>query len=179
MTKVSYLGIIISLVTFASLFLPWWSIRASGVSMDIYPFRVMAWTFPTYDADWVVDRLLTLDSSLLIVGLLVVISTIISAVGSVKFPPLLIAPVVLNLTAGFLFYKLMYSAIGKLAFGSFSGTNLTAIPGEPWGFAMGIGLCVLAGVASLAPLVLSLITTLNQREARKWQNYPKTHINPS
>ena len=151
----NYLSIIISLVIFVSLFLPWWSIRASGVSIDVYPFRVIAWSVPTYDRDWVVDRLLTLNSTLLIVGVLVVVSIVITAVGSLKLPQLLIAPVLLNLTAAFLFYKLIYSAIGKLAFGSFSGTNLIALPGEPWGFTIGIGLCVLAGFASPAPLVLS------------------------
>jgi len=161
--KASYLGIILSLVTFTSLFLPWWSIRAPGVSIDIFPFRVMAWTVPAYDADWVVDSLLTLDSVLLIVGILVVVSTIISAVGSLKLPLLLFAPVVLNLTAAFLFYKLIYSAIGRLAFGSFSGTNLIPIPGEPWGFALGIGLCVLAGFASPTPLVLSYLTQKTQK----------------
>jgi len=107
-TKLSNLGIIMSLVAFASLFLPWWSIRSPGVSIDVYPFRVIAWNVPTYDADWVVDRLLTLDSTLLIVGLFMVVSIVVTAVGSLKFPPLLIAPFVLNLTAAFLFYKLMY-----------------------------------------------------------------------
>jgi len=157
-TSVSHLGIIVSLVTFTSLFLPWWSIRAPGVSIDVYPFRVMPWTVPSYDADWVVDRLLTLDSILLIVGVLVVVSTVISGVGSLRLPPLLIAPAVLNLTAAFLFYRLIYSAIGKLAFGSFSGTNLIAIPGEPWGFSIGIGMCVLAGIASPVLLVASYLT---------------------
>jgi len=146
--KISYLGVIISVVTLTSLFLPWWSIRAPGVSIDVYPFRVMPWSVPAYDADWMVARLLTLDSILLIVGVLTIVSAMISLVGSMKLPPLLIAPFVMNLTAAFLFYRLMYSAIGKLAFGSFSGTNLIAIPGEPWGFAIGIGLCVLAGIAS-------------------------------
>ena len=155
MSKANYLGIIVSLVTFASLLVPWWSIRASGVSIDIYPFRVTAWNVPSYDADWVVDRLLALDNTLSIVGMLVVVSSIMTAVGSLKLPPLLITPVALNLTAAFLFYKLMYSAIGKLAFGSFSGTNL--IPVGPWGFAMGIGLCILAGLASPIPLILSYL----------------------
>ena len=154
-SKASYLGIVISLVAFSSLFLPWWSIRASGVSIDIYPFRVMAWNVPSYDADWVVGRLLALDSTLIIVGLLVVVSSIVTAVGSLKLPPLLVTPVALNLAAAFLFYKLMYSAIGKLAFGSFSGTNL--IPVGPWGFALGIGLCILAGLASPIPLILSYL----------------------
>jgi len=154
-TSVSYLGIIISLVTFTSLFLPWWSIRAPGVSIDIYPFRVVPWTVPAYDADWVVNRLLTLDSALLVIGLLVVISAFITAVGSLKLPSLLIVPIAFNLAAAYLFYKLIYSAIGKLAFGSFSGTNLIAIPGEPWGFAIGIGLCVLTGIASPTLLAIS------------------------
>lgn len=154
-SKASYLGIIISLVTFTSLFTPWWSIRASGVSIDIYPFRVTALNVPSYDADWVVDRLLALDSTLLIIGILVVVSSIVTAVGSLKLPLLLITPVALNFAAVFLFYKLMYSAIGELAFGSFSGTNL--IPAGPWGFAMGTGLCVLAGLASPIPLVLSYL----------------------
>lgn len=162
--KVSYPGIIISLATFTSLFLPWWSIRASGVSIDVYPFGVMAWSVPTYDADWVVNRLLALDSTLLMVGLLVAVSGVLALAGNLKLPPLLIAPVALNLTAAFLFYKLMYSAIGKLAFGSFSGTNLTAIPGEPWGFAIGIGLCVLAGLASPTPLIISY---LNYRKSER------------
>ena len=157
MSKASYSGIIVSLVTFASLFLPWWSIRASGVSIDIYPFRVMAWNVPTYDADWVVNRLIALDNTLIIVGILVVVSVIATVAGSLKFPPLLIAPVVLNLTAAFLFYKLVYSAIGKLAFGPFSGTNLAASPREPWGFVVGIGLCILAGLASPIPLILSYL----------------------
>jgi hypothetical protein len=51
-TKLSGLGIIASLVALASLFLPWWSIRASGVSIDVYPFRVIAWNVPAYDVDW-------------------------------------------------------------------------------------------------------------------------------
>jgi len=148
--NVRYLGIIISLVMFASLFLPWWPIRASGASIDIYPFNTR--TSNVWSQDWVVDRLLTLDGSLLIVGLLVVASGILSLTGSLKLPPLLITPLLLNLTAAFLFYGVMRSAIGKLAHGPFSGTNL--IPVGPWGFAIGIGLCALAGLASPAPFIL-------------------------
>lgn len=40
--KANYLGVIVGIATFASLLLPWWSIRASGVSIDIYPFTVRA-----------------------------------------------------------------------------------------------------------------------------------------
>ena len=138
-----------------TLFLPWWSIRASGVSIDVYPFRVIAWNVPAYDVDWVVDRLLGLNSALLVVGLLVVVSSIMGAVGSFRFRPLLMAPLVLNFAAAFLFFELTYSAIGKLVFGPFSGTNLAAAPGEPWGFAIGIGICVLAAIASPALLLLS------------------------
>jgi len=58
----------------------------------------------------------------------------------------------LNPTAALLFYRLMRSAIGKLAHGPFSGTNL--IPVGPWGFALGIGLCVLAGLAAPTTLIL-------------------------
>jgi len=148
--KVRYLGIIISLVTFASLFVPWWSIRASGASIDVYPFGARA--LNVWSQDWVVDRLLTLDDSLLIVGLLVVASSILSLAGSLKLPPLLISPIVMNPVAAFLFYRLMRSAIGKLAHGPFSGTNLIAV--GPWGFAMGIGVCVLAGLASPVPFIL-------------------------
>lgn len=151
-TKLSGLGVVVSLVALSSLFLPWWSIRASGVSIDVYPFRVMAGNVPVYDVDWVVDRLLGLDSTLLVVGLLVVVSSAVVAFGSFRFRPLLIAPFVLNLVAAFLFFELMYSAIGKLAFGSFSGTNLIAA--GPWGFGVGIGVCVLAGIAS--PILLGL-----------------------
>jgi len=150
--KVSYLGVGVGIATFASLFLPWWSIRALGVSIDVYPFGVMAWNVPTYDYDWVVDRLLTLDGTLLIVGLLVFASGSLALAGSLALPPFLVAPVVLNLFAAFLFHGLMRSAIGKLAYGSFSGTNLIAA--GPWGFAFGIGLCVLAGLTSLIPLIL-------------------------
>ena len=153
-TKLSGLGVVVSLVALSSLFLPWWSIRASGVSVDVYPFRVMAGNVPAYDVDWVVDRLLGLDSTLLVVGLLVVVSSAVVAFGSFRFRPLLVAPFVLNLVAAFLFFELMYSALGRLAFGSFSGTNLSATPGEPWGFAVGIGVCVLAGIAS--PILLGL-----------------------
>jgi len=90
--RVSYLGIAVSTVTFVSLLLPWWSIRAPGVSIDIYPFGVVAWNVPAYDADWVVDRLLALDGRLLIVGLLVVASGVFSLLGSLKIPPLSVTP---------------------------------------------------------------------------------------
>jgi len=150
--KANYLGIAVSIATFASLLLPWWSIRASGVSIDIYPLCVRALSVPTYDADWVVDRLLALNIAILTVGLLVIVSGVLAAAGSLKLPPLLVAPAVLNLAAAFLFYNLMRSAIGKLAHGPFSGTNL--IPVGPWGFDLGIGLCVLAGLVSPTPLIL-------------------------
>lgn len=166
--KIRYLGIITSLVTFASLFLPWWSIRAVGVSIDVYPFKVMAWDVPTYDADWVVGRLLALDSALLIVGLLLIFSIVLSTAGSLKFPPLLIAPVVLNLSAAFIFYGLMRSAIGKLAHGYFSGTNL--IPVGPWGFAIGIGLCALAGLASPILLIIHHLSYRKFGQKRKSRN---------
>jgi len=42
------LMVIVSLVTFASLFLPWWSIRVLDVSIDVYPFGVRALSFPAY-----------------------------------------------------------------------------------------------------------------------------------
>jgi len=157
-TRLSGLGVVVGLVGLASLFLPWWSIRALGVSIDVYPFRVMAWNVPSYDVDWVVDRLLGLDSTLLVVGVLVVVSSVMVAVGvgSVRLRLLLIAPFVLNLAAAFLFLKLVYSAIGKLAFGSFSGTNLIAA--GPWGFGVGIGVCVLAGIGSLFLLGLSCLS---------------------
>lgn len=145
--KVRYLGIIISLVTFTSLFLPWWSIRASGVSIDVYPFGVMVWSAVT--PDWVVDHLLALGDAVLIVGLLVVASGVLALLGSLKLPLLLVSPAVLNLVTAFLFYELLRSALGELAHGPFSGTNL--IPVGPWGFAVGIGLCVLAGLASPPP----------------------------
>jgi hypothetical protein len=149
---VKFFGVIVSLVTFASLFLPWWSIRASGVSIDVYPFGVRALSFPAYDADWVVGRLLSLDGTLLIVSLLIVVSGGLALAGSLKLPFLLVAPLVLNFLAAFIFYSLMRSALGKLAHGYFSGTNLIPIPGEPWGFVWGIGVCVLGGLA--APVVL-------------------------
>ena len=152
-SNIRYFGIIICLVTLASLFLPWWSIRANGVSIDIYPYGVRALSVTTYDTDWVVDRLLALKSALLIVGLLVVVSAVTAVAGSLKLPSLLITPAILNLAAAFIFYKLMRSAIGSLAHGYFSGTNL--IPEGPWGFTMGIGIYVLAGLASPTPLVLS------------------------
>jgi len=61
---------------------------------------------------------------------------------------------VLNLAAAYLFFNLIYSAIGDLAFGRFSGTNLVPTSEGPWGFTVGIGLCVLAGIAS--PILLGL-----------------------
>jgi len=153
MGKVNYLGVTVSIATFASLLLPWWSIRALGVSIDIYPYSVRAWN--VWSNDWVVNRLLTLNGALLTVGLLVVVSLILSLAGSVKFPPLLMAPAVLNISAAFIFYGVMRSAIGKLAHGSFSGTNL--IPTGPWGFGIGIGLCVLAGLVAPISFVLSCL----------------------
>ena len=153
--KISYVGFIISSVIFASLFLPWWSIRASGIGIDVYSYGVNAWNVPAYDADWVIFRLLSLDGILLIVSLLVVVSGILALVGSLKPSFLLLAPVILNVSATLIFYSLMRSAIGKLAHGSFSGTNLIPVPGEPWGFVWGIGLCVIAGFASPMPLILS------------------------
>jgi hypothetical protein len=146
--KLSGLGVVVSLVALASVFMPWWSIRASGVSIDVYPFSVVARNVPMYDADWVIVNLLGLDSGLLLVGLLVVSSSVLGVVGSLRFRPLLLAPLVLSLAAAFLFFSMMYSALGKLVFGPFSGTNLAAVPGEPWGFTVGIGMCVLAGFAS-------------------------------
>lgn len=116
----------------------------------------------TYDSDWVVDRLLALDSVLLIVGLLVLVSGILTFAGSLKLPTLPIAPVVLNLAATFLFYGLMRSAIGRLAHGYFSGTNL--IPEGPWGFAIGIGLCLFAGLAAMIRLTLSYLKGHKQLE---------------
>jgi len=168
MAKVNYLGVAVSIATFASLLLPWWSIRASGVSIDIYPFGVMAWNVPTYDADWVVDRLLTLDGTLLIVSLLIVVSGVLALAGSLKLSPLLISPVVLNPAAAFLFYGLMRSAIGRLAHGSFSGTNL--IPVGPWGFAMGIGLCILAGLTAPISLIPSYWKRHRQPEQADKEN---------
>jgi len=114
---------------------------------------VRAWV--VWSQDWVVDRLLTLDGALLIVGLIVAVSGILSLAGSLKVPLLLIAPLLLNLSAAFIFYGLIRSAIGKLAFGPFSGTNL--IPVGHWGFALGIGLCVLAGLASPIALIPSFL----------------------
>lgn len=136
--KVSYLGIIFCLITLVSLLLPWWSIRANGVKID---------------ADWVVDHLLALNSALLIVGLLLIISAIVTVIGSLKVSPLLITPAILNFAAAFLFYNQMHSAIGSLAYGYFSGTNL--IPEGPWGFTKGIVLCILAGLASPTLFILS------------------------
>lgn len=170
--KIGYLGFIVSLAIFASLFLPWWSIRAPGVSIDVYPYGVKAWKVPSYDADWVVDRLLTLDGTLLIVGLTVLFSGVLALVGSFKFPPLLIAPAVLNLASGLLFYQLMRSALGKLALWYESGTNLMPIPGEPWGFVWGIGLCLLAGFVAPIPLILSYLTKLRQSRGV----YPKNEL---
>jgi len=154
MAKVNYLGLAISIATFASFLLPWWSVRALGVSVDIYPYGVRAWN--VWSDDWVVNRLLTLNGAFLIVGTLVVVSVVLSLAGSLKLPPLLITPAVLNLLAALIFYELMRSAIGKLAHGPFSGTNL--IPAGPWGFGIGIGLCILAGLAAPITLILSYLT---------------------
>lgn len=154
------LGIIISTATFYSLFLPWWSIRASGGSIDIYPFWVNAVKVSDYDRDWVIDRLLALNGALLIIGLLVVVSSSLVLIGSVKRPFLLGVPVVLNLAAAFLFHKLMWFAIGSLAYGYFSGTNL--VPVGHWGFAGGIYLCIFAGLASPIPLILAYWERHNQ-----------------
>jgi len=158
--NVRYLGIIISLVTLTSFFLPWWSIRASGVSIDVYPFGVMVW--PADTPDWVVNHLLALSNAVLTVGLLVVASGVLSLLGSLKLPPLLSSPAALNLISAFLFYGLLRSALGELAHGPFSGTNL--IPVGPWGFAMGMGLCVLAGLTSSAPFILYY---LNYRKSER------------
>jgi len=149
------MGFIISVVTFASLVVPWWSIRASGVSIEVYPYGVKAWNVPIYDADWVISRLLSMDGTLVIVSLLIIASGVLALLGSLKLLHLLVAPFVLNVSAAYLFYSLMRSAIGKLAHGPFSGTNLIPVPGEPWGFVWGIGLCVLAGFASPIPLIFS------------------------
>ena len=86
---------------------------------------------PTHDTDWVVDRFLALDNALLIVGLLVVVSGVLALIGSLKRPPLLIPPAALNLTAAFLFYRLMRSAIGSLAHGYLRGKNLIPDPEGP------------------------------------------------
>jgi len=149
MVKVNYIGVAVSIATFASLLLPWWSIRASGASIDVYLFGAVTWS--VWSQDWVVNRLLTLDGTLLTAGLIVVFSGALALAGSLKFQPFLIAPFVLNPSAAFIFFSLMRSAIGKLAYGPFSGTNL--IPVGPWGFAIGIGLCVLAGLASPISLI--------------------------
>lgn len=109
---------------------------------------------PKHDTDWVVDRFLALDNAFLIVGLLVVVSGVLALTGSPKRPPLLIPPAALNLTAVFLFYRLMRSAIGSLAHGYLSGTNLIPAPEGPWGFVLGIDLCILAGLVSPIPLIL-------------------------
>lgn len=164
--KVNYVGVAISVAMFASLLLPWWSIRADGASIDIYPYGVRAWSVTTYDTDWVVDSLLALDGTFLLVSLLVVVSGILTVAGSLdlKLWPLLIAPVVLNLTATFIFYGLMRSAIGKLALGYFSGTNL--IPEGPWGFTVGIDPCVLAGIVAIIPLILTYLKRQKQRPQR-------------
>ncbi|MEM2111234.1 MAG: hypothetical protein QXX08_05075 [Candidatus Bathyarchaeia archaeon] len=150
MAELNYFGIATTIVIFASFFLPWWSIRASGVSIDIYPFGVIAWNVPSYDVDWMIDRLLSLDGAFLIVSLFLVASGVLALVGSLKIPLLLISPIVLNPMAAFIFYGLMRTAIGRLAHGPFSGTNLT--PVGPWGFSLGIGLCILAGL--IAPISL-------------------------
>jgi len=149
--RVNYLGVAVSAVTFVSLLLPWWSIRALGASIDIYPWGAIAWN--VWWQDWVIDRLLTLNSALLLVSFFVFLSGILALVGSLKFRMLLIGPFVLNLTAALTFFGLMRSAIGKLAFGPFSGTSLTAA--GPWGFALGIGLCVIAGLVAPISLIAS------------------------
>ena len=117
-----------------------------------------------------VDHLLALDSALSIVGLLVVVSGVLTLIGSLKRLPLLIPPAILNLTAAFLFYRLMRSAIGSLAYGYLSGKNLISDPGGPWGFVLGLNLCVLAGLASPTPLILSWLTSHNQLEAAAREN---------
>jgi len=151
---VSWIGIVMFLVILLSLFLPWWSIRASGIAIDIYPFGLRASGVPAYDRDWVVDRLLDLEG-LWVVGTLVVASCVLALVGSLWFRPVLAGPIVLSLGAGVFFHGLMRSALGDLAYGCFSGTNL--VPEGPglWGFGFGVGLPVLAGVALLAPLIMA------------------------
>jgi len=156
--RVNYLGVTVSAVTFVSLLLPWWSIRALGANIDIYPWGATAWN--VWSQDWVIDRLLTLNSTLLLVGLLVFVSGVLGLVGSLKFPMLLISSFILNLAAAFTFFGLMRSAIGKLAFGPFSGTNLTAA--GPWGFALGIGVCVIAGLVAPISLILSYLQRYRQ-----------------
>jgi len=49
MVKVNYIGVAMSIATFASLLLPWWSIRASGASIDIYPLGAIAWNVWSQD----------------------------------------------------------------------------------------------------------------------------------
>ena len=105
-----------------------------------------------------VDQLLTLDGTLFVVGLFVLISGVLALAGSLKFPPLLIAPAIVNLANAFLFYHLMRSTLGKLALWYGSGTNLMPILGEPWGFVWGIGIYVLTGFASVIPLTFSYLT---------------------
>jgi len=140
---VRWVGIAAFLVVLVSLFLPWWSIRASGMAIDVYPLGVRAWNVPVYDRDWVVDRLLDLKG-LWVVGLLVVVSCILALAGSLRFRPLLVVPVVLNMVAVLFFHGLIVSALGDLAYGCFSGTNL--VPQGPWGFTVGVGLPVLAAI---------------------------------
>ena len=151
---VGWVGIAMFLVILLSLFLPWWSIRASGIAIDIYPFGVRASGVPAYDRDWVVDRLLGLEG-LWVVGTLVVTSCVLAFVGSLWFRPVLVGPVVLSLAAALFFQALMRSALGDLAYGCFSGTNL--VPEGPglWGFGVGVGLPVLAGVALLVLLIMA------------------------
>jgi hypothetical protein len=123
LAEANYLGLV-SIPASASLLLPWSSIRAWGVSIDIFPSGVGAWSVTEYDSDWVVDRLLALDDAFSTVCLLVVASIIPIVAGSSKLPSLLIAPVALNSAAALLFYRLMRFAIGKLVHGYFSGTQI-------------------------------------------------------
>ncbi len=83
--KVIHVAFIVSLAIFAPFVLPWWSIRVAGVSIGVYPYGVKSWDVPTYEADWVVNRLLTLDGTLLMVGLLVLVSGVLALAGSLKF----------------------------------------------------------------------------------------------
>ncbi len=151
---VSWAGIAAFLVILVSLFLPWWSIRASGMAVDIYPFGVRASGVPAYDRDWVVDRLLDLEG-VWVVGTLVVVSSILAFVGSLWFRPVLVGPVVLGLGAALFFHGLMRSALGDLAYGYFSGTNLVPEGPGPWGFAVGVGLPFLAGMALVVSLIMA------------------------
>jgi len=85
--KLSGLGVVVGLVALSSLFLPWCSLRASGVSIDVYPFTVIAWNVPAYDVDWAIASLLSLDSTLLVVGLLVIVSSVLAVFGSLRLRP--------------------------------------------------------------------------------------------